>query len=334
MTVRPPDPDELAERATSAAQAWCHGCSVNSLTPLPGGLSGLTYAAEVAGGAVRRLVLKVAPAGVEPVRSRDVLRQARVIQALAPVTDFRVPRVLFRDHGAAPELPPFFAMTFVRGSAFEPHNDLHEHPPSRDQIAHRARHAARLLAVLHRLSLADLDLADEPALSVGEELDRWCRTFATVDERDDARVGSIAERLAATVPSDLHPCLVHGDYRLGNMLCVGGEVRAVIDWEIWGHGDPRVDLAWFLLTADAANHPAAVRTCPTMPDPDDLLAEYERAGGRAVVDLRWFTALALFKMASTTALIAKHQRRHGELAAAHKTAALVPSMLDTALREL
>src|SRR5438105_2231802 len=66
------------------------------------------------------IVVKVAPPGLKPTRNRDVLRQARIIEVLGSVQGVRVPSVLFSDAGEPPEVPPFFAMSYVPGESVEP----------------------------------------------------------------------------------------------------------------------------------------------------------------------------------------------------------------------
>ena len=65
------------------------------------------------------------------------------------------------------------------------------------------------------------------------------------------------------MPEALPHGICHGDYRLGNMLCDGAEVSALIDWEIWSLSDPRLDLAWFLFFTEEAKHPMASNFGPT-----------------------------------------------------------------------
>ena len=98
--------------------------------PLRGGASSLTYTARArwlspcsSGDDRRRVVVKVAPAGLAPVRNRDVLRQARLLRALGP-TAVPVPEVLWEDAGDPPEVPPLFVMSFVEGTSLEPLFDL------------------------------------------------------------------------------------------------------------------------------------------------------------------------------------------------------------------
>src|SRR5436190_18733466 len=87
------DLDDLARRATGAAQEWAAGCTISKIEPLTGGASSLTFTGLVTGGPVanERVVLKVAPPGLEPVRNRDVARQARLMRALAGPPGLRLP---------------------------------------------------------------------------------------------------------------------------------------------------------------------------------------------------------------------------------------------------
>ena len=101
---------------------------------------------------------------------------------------------------------------------------------------------------------------------------------------------------------------MHGDYRLGNLICRGTEPAALIDWEIWSVGDPRVELGWFLVFADGANFPGVGREVPGLPTADELVAAYA-ADGRPVDDLAWFDALGRYKMA---AIMGHNLRRHLE----------------------
>ena len=82
------------------------------------------------------------------------------------------------------------------------------------------------------------------------EVDRWCRLLETVDPALAPGWEDVAAALRAPEPAAMPAAVVHGDFRLGNLLAVGATVTAVIDWEIWTVGDPRIDLGWFLVNAD------------------------------------------------------------------------------------
>jgi aminoglycoside phosphotransferase (APT) family kinase protein len=143
-------------------------------------------------------------------------------------------------------------------------------------------------------------------VGVGEELVRWSRTMRAVPVELRPRGEELLGALADDVPDDLPPVLVHGDFRLGNVLCVGEEPRAVVDWEIWSLGDRRNDLGWFLLFADHENFPALGNPVPGLPSAAELLDAYQDTH---LPDLRWFEALARMKM---SAIMGHNLRRHRE----------------------
>jgi aminoglycoside phosphotransferase (APT) family kinase protein len=255
-------------------------------------------------------VLKVAPAGLEPVRNRDVIRQARVLQALA-ATEVPVPAVLAEHDGSPPEIPPFFVMSFEDGDCVEPNSLPIEQQLPADEVRDRELAAARILGELHALVPSDVGLAAEPETPLASELERWVNAFAVCEP--DLREGNeaIAELLAATTPPMGATTVLHGDYRLGNTLSRGHEVVSVIDWEIWSRGDARIDLAWFLMMANPDESLGRV-TCQGMPGDRELLDTYHQARGAVVEDLTWFSALVRYKQAAAGALIARHARRRGE----------------------
>lgn len=285
--------DELRERCAQHVK-------VRDIAPLTGGSSSLTFTLTTDDGPV---VLKVAPPGLAPVRNRDVLRQARLLRALRGHDRVRVPEVLFEDAGD----PPFFAMSFVAGECVEPILDASRDPANYGRVRARALDAIDALSALHQLDPSALGLADEPVVTLADEIDRWTRAFSTVPAEWQGDYEAVAAALHASIPEPLPPVVNHGDYRLGNTLCDGDHLTAVIDWEIWSVGDPRVDLSWFCYFTDEARHPAASSTEPTgMPTRDEVVACYG-----AVPDLEWFDALTRYKEAAATALILKRMPRDG-----------------------
>jgi hypothetical protein len=204
-------------------------------------------------------------------------------------------------------------MKFVAGESVEPNidPDADERLPSPDVLEARAHSAASLLGALHRVQPYDVGLSDEPIVSAAAEVERWATALATVDPGMLGGSDDCAEVLRATVPAPMPSSIIHGDFRLGNCLSEGPGVLAVIDWEIWACSDPRIDLAWFLLTADPDQHPSAIRRAPGMPRPEELLETFlQRAG--SVPELDWFTGLILYKLAAAKALIAKNAAKRGD----------------------
>ncbi|KDF01317.1 acyl-CoA dehydrogenase [Mycolicibacterium aromaticivorans JS19b1 = JCM 16368] len=277
---------------------------ISGLQPLAGGASSLTFAGDLAD---RRVVVKVAPPGHAPIAHRDVLRQARIIRALRG-TEVPVPQILFDDAGEPPGVPPLFVMSFTPGTSVEPLFDTDDAGPE-PVVAARFRDGARTLGALHRLSPAELGLAEEPVVAPVAEVDKWCRTLETVDPALVPGWQQVAAALRVASPPPTAPAIVHGDFRLGNLLADEGDITAVIDWEIWSVGDPRVDVGWFLINSDPDTYRRATPYSGTTPPVHELVVEYEDALGRDAPQLEWFQALACFKSTATWSLIVKHNRR-------------------------
>jgi aminoglycoside phosphotransferase (APT) family kinase protein len=174
------------------------------------------------------------------VRNRDVLRQGTVMGAQHGVPGVRTPAVRFSDAGTPLDVPPFVAMQKVPGECVEPLLDAPlldaERPrdhATRTQNRAGYLNAARMLGHLHRVSPAEVGLNDEPVMSIADEIDRWTTAFGTAAEELQGDYHRCADALHRTIPAPSAPTISHVDYRLGNTLCEGDEVTALINWEIW-----------------------------------------------------------------------------------------------------
>ena len=280
------------------------GQHISELTPLTGGASSLTYVGQRTD---QRVVVKVAPPGVPPIAHRDVLRQARIIGALGP-TPVPVPELLFDDPGDPPDVPPLFVMSHLEGTNCEPLFDVVD-GGCETVVAERFRNAIAAMAQLHRLEPGSVGLALEPVIGPLDEAERWCRTLETVDAALAPGWRDVAAALRGSAPSALPPAVVHGDFRLGNLLAADERITAVIDWEIWSVGDPRVDAGWFLINCDPTTYRRCTRYAEAVPPLPELVAIYRQELGSEVPQLDWFCALACFKSTATWSLIVKHNRR-------------------------
>ncbi|TGN66060.1 phosphotransferase family protein [Nocardioides eburneiflavus] len=296
----PADTDVLAARVVAALREAGLDGEASAMEPLPGGHSGLTYRVAVGD---RELVVKAVPPGQRAVGRHDMLRQARILDALAG-TDVPVPAVRASEDPGDGEGQGWFAMDLVRGEALEPVLDDPAVPA--DLAAARMRRAAEVLPRLHGVPLDSLPVDSEP-LHPFDELARWVRTMNAVPEELVPGAVDLRRVLSADVPDPVDPVLVHGDYRLGNIISAGTEPAALIDWEIWSPGDPRVELGWFLVFADGSNFPGVGREVPGLPSTAELVGLY--AGPTELPDLAWFDALGRFKMA---AIMGHNLRRHRE----------------------
>jgi aminoglycoside phosphotransferase (APT) family kinase protein len=312
---------QLRDRVGQRVTQWRPSAKVLDVAPLTGGTSSLTFLVELAGVAAGEspVVLKVAPPGLAPLRNRDVLRQARLQQAVQRAVQGAhgadralAPDVLFADPGDPPEVPPFMAMNLVPGECVEPvlSEDADRPPPG--QVRARFLDAVPVLVQLHRIVPAQAGLGDEPAVELADEIDRWTRAFATLPTELAGDYQRAAKALRASLPAALPPVINHGDFRLGNALCEGDRIHAVIDWEIWSVGDPRIDLSWLTFFTDDARHPAvAPGTIAGTPTAREVVAAYEDALGAGVPDLGWFDALTRYKEAGVTGLLLKRAHKLG-----------------------
>lgn len=288
---------QLRERVVAGLGAAGVAGPFGALEPMLGGHSGLTY--RIAG-ADEEFVVKSVPPGQKAFGRHDMLRQARIMTALAD-TDVPVPGIRATDESE----PAWFAMDLVRGESLEPVLDDPAVEPS--LAAARMRRAAEILPVLHGVALDSLPV-DGEVLSPTAELKRWARTMAAVPSELVPDAERFESLLAARIPDAVDPVLVHGDYRLGNILSDGTDPAALIDWEIWSPGDPRVELGWFLVFADGTNFPGVGRVVEGLPTAEELIDIYSAAAG-PLTDFTWFDALGRFKMA---AIMGHNLRRHRE----------------------
>jgi aminoglycoside phosphotransferase (APT) family kinase protein len=287
----------LEERVVDVLRGAGCGGEPTALERLLGGHSGLTY--KIALGD-EWFVVKAVPPGQRAIGRHDMLRQARIMSALAG-SGVPVPAIRATDDVE----PAWFAMELVPGDSLEP---VLDDPPLEPTVAAaRMRRAAEILPRLHAVPLSALPLDSDP-LTPADELARWSRTMGAVPVELVPGARRLEKLLASSVPDAVDPVLVHGDYRLGNLISVGSEPAAVIDWEIWSPGDPRVELGWFLVFADGANFPGVGREVPGLPDAAELVERYAD-GGPVPRDLAWFDALGRFKMAS---IMGHNLRRHRE----------------------
>jgi aminoglycoside phosphotransferase (APT) family kinase protein len=260
------------------------------------------------------------------------------MRALAGREGVVVPEVLFEDAGSPNEISPFLAMNLVPGECLEPILVADPDPARSGEFRERAFDAARVLAAMHRLVPTAIGLADEPVVPIRAEIDRWVRAYETSPPHLQFNYPEVAEQLYASIPAEVRPVVNHGDYRLGNTLCVDGHLSAIIDWEIWSVGDPRVDLTWLTFFCDDSGHPSRASERPSgMPSSAEMRAAYVDAGGEVFPDLDWFYALTYFKEAALTSLLIKRAEKSGDPGIAAQLVEFTPSlgrMLDMALAKL
>jgi len=188
-------------------------------------------------------VLRKKPPGTLLPRAHMIEREYRILAALAP-TDVPVPRVHLLCEAPDPIGTPFFVMDYVRGRLLRDPTLPDLKPAERRAIYEEM---LRVLASLHALDYDAIGLSDygRPGNYFARQIRRWSAQYEASKTREIASMDRLVEWLPANIPDDDTSCIVHGDYRLDNLVIAADEPRvsAVLDWELSTLGHPLADLA-------------------------------------------------------------------------------------------
>jgi len=252
-----------------------------------------------------RFVLRRPPRPPLPPSAHDMVREARLQLALAP-HGIRLPTIRAVCEDESVLGVPFYVMDFLEGDV------VTDTLPAglADEGARRklGLDLVDALVEIHAVDVTAPGVAD--FVRPGSYLERQVRRFTQLWEinqtRDLPDVVSVGEWLARTMPEPLPLAVVHGDYRLGNMMVAPDEperIVAVLDWEMGAVGDPRADVGYLLATysepgGDVNPLGASPATATAgFPTKRELVEHYREQSGRDVEPLAWFQALALWKAA-------------------------------------
>ena len=268
------------------------------------GHSNYTFLVERSGA---RVVLRRPPRPPLPPSAHDVLREARLLKALE-ATPVRVPRVLAVGDDEDVLGVPFYVMEENHGTVIT--SDI---PAALDTPGERRRVSEELLDALVELHAVDwracgLEGYGKPS----GYLERQLRRFGGLWEHNKTRelpvVEEVGDWLAQNLPASPESTIVHGDYRLGNVMVTAEappELVAIFDWELSTIGDPLADVGYLTVTWVEPGDPddmsfsslsAATRRGGFL-SRDELVARYEQRSGRSMSALNWYQALALWKAA-------------------------------------
>ena len=267
---------------------------------IAGGRSNLTY--RVTDSTGRHVVLRRPPVSDVLATAHDMSREHRVMSALAP-TAVPVPEMLAFCDDAEVTGAPFYVMAFVDGYIVRGRNNAEAFPvEGRSAIGPRM---IEVMSALHAVEPADVGLGDlgRPDGYLERQLRRWSKQVEQSKTRELPIVDDVHRRLAAAVPPQAETRIVHGDYRLDNLVAgPDGEVRAVLDWELCTLGDPLADLGLLMVYWAQPGDPlTALGAAPTLADGFSSRAElrdaYAAATGRDVSSLGFYVAFGYWKLA-------------------------------------
>jgi len=321
-----------------------HGLGTGPVTATrigDGGGSNFTFLIERGD---ERFVLRRPPRPPLPPSTHDMVREANLQNAIRAAGFDRLAEIVAVCEDTSVLGVPFYVMRFLDG-----HVITQELPPGLE--AEAARRALGLDLVD---TLVEIHAAHGPSLDafrrLGSYNERQVRRFTQLWEINQTReipeVDEVSRLLADRLPEPLPETVVHGDYRLGNMMVARDRptrIVAVLDWEMGAIGDPRADVGYLLSTYSEPNgRTSALGSSPVTAEPGfptraELVERYVAQSGRAVEPIEWFEALALWKAAVFCEAIYGRFIR-GELGAEDTRAAIfehaVPLLAQTALDAL
>jgi aminoglycoside phosphotransferase (APT) family kinase protein len=281
----------------------------------PGGQSNPTFAIDTPG---RRLVLRSKPGPVAQLlpSAHAVEREFRVLSALAQ-SEVPVPRVhaLCEDESVIGRM--FYVMERVDGRIF-----WNAALPELAAEQRRAIYAAmnHTLAALHSLDPEPLGLADFGATGnyFARQISRWTKQYRAAETETIEAMERLIEWLPTRIPEDQATRIVHGDFRIDNLVFHPSEPRviAVLDWELSTLGHPLADfayhcLAWFTPPGLMRGLAGLDIDALGIPRLEDYSADYCRATGRegGIPDLPFYLAYNLFRLAGIAQGIARRAQQ-------------------------
>ncbi|MCW2540905.1 MAG: phosphotransferase family protein [Frankiales bacterium] len=273
---------------------------------ISGGRSNLTY--TVTDGQ-RAWVLRRPPLGQILPGAHDVAREYRIMAALAGSS---VPVPSMTALCLDPEVLglPFYLMDRIDGVVLRSRELVSGvEEPVRRQLSHQL---VDTLADLHDVDYTAVGLGDlgRPEGYLQRQLDRWVRQYQKVKIRELDHVDEIVSALQSAMPRSPRPAIVHGDYRIDNVILrrdqhtgqASATIAGVLDWELATLGDPLADLATLVMFWDEIGKPwnpitAGLTAFAGFSSAADVIERYLSRRGQQVADIDWYLVFAQFKLA-------------------------------------
>ena len=270
-------------------------------TAISGGRSNLTYGVRDADG--RRWALRRPPLGKTLGSAHDMAREHRVVSALAPTPVPVAPVAGFCEDESV-NGAPFYVMDFVEGPILRSRPDAD--PIDEDARRRIGENVVDTLVAIHAVDPDAVGLGDLGKKSdyVARTLHRWYGQWEKSKTREVPLVDELHERLRSRIPEQGPATIVHGDYRLDNMILTpdAAGVAAVVDWELCTLGDPLADVGLLLVYWGEEGDPLMpllepATVAPGFPRRDEVRERYAERSGRDLALVDYYVALGLWKLA-------------------------------------
>lgn len=265
---------------------------------IAGGHSNLTYRFDDATG--KSYVLRRPPLGHVLESAHDMGREYRIVSALhgsaVPVADAPA-------HCDDPDIngAPFYIMDFVEGTVL--HDGETASALSQDARRSVSDHVIDVLASLHGVDPDAVGLGQlgRKEAYLARQLKRWNKQWVATKTDEIPAMEATATLLEEQMPEQIGSAIVHGDYRLGNMMVANGRIAAVLDWELCTLGDPLADVGYLLnnwLSADEDELAATPTSAGGFASRDELCSRYEAATDRSLAKINYYRAFSHWRLAA------------------------------------
>ncbi|HYN84375.1 MAG TPA: phosphotransferase family protein [Pyrinomonadaceae bacterium] len=307
--------DYLRGRLAAAVEGFDSDAPMEA-EQFPGGHSNLTYLLRFG---AQEFVLRRPPFGPVPPRAHDMAREFRILAALNPVFPL-APKPFLLCEDASVAGATFYVMERRRGLVVR-----NTEPPELDGRPEERRRASAALvdalAELHSIDIAEhkLDTLGRPSGFVQRQVRGWAERWHGSQTDEVPAMDALAAWLAERLPEDPpRPTLVHGDYKLDNVMLDAsdvGRVVGVFDWEMAAVGDPLVDVGILLgywvhtATEEARDTVATVTHHEGWFRREELLERYAARTGFDLAGVRFYEVFAVFKLAVVLQQIFYRYRR-------------------------
>lgn len=264
---------------------------------IAGGHSNLTYRCVDANGSA--YVLRRPPLGHVLESAHDMGREHKIVSALqdslVPVAD-----ICGLCTDTTVNEAPFYVMRFVDGVVFNSIED--SQPFAMVDRAGIAAHVVEILANLHAVDPDAVGLGDlgRKEAYLARQLKRWTKQWEATKTHEIPEMDECAKRLSE-LPEQVGASIVHGDYRVGNMIFKGARVQAVLDWELCTLGDPLADVGYLLNSwiqpgeEGGEEHPIAAGGFLTR---EEIAAAYAERTGRDLSGINYYRAFQHWRLAA------------------------------------
>ena len=288
-----------AERVSAWFEQNIPGVSLPlSFRLIAGGHSNLTFGVDDAAG--QTYVLRRPQLGHMLKSAHDMGREHKIISALVD-SEVPVAKTLGLCKDVDVNDAPFYIMDFVPGPV------LHDIEVARSLAeSERERlswHVVDVLAALHSIDPDDVGLGDlgRKEAYLARQLKRWNKQWEASKTHDIPAMEETSRLLEEQMPEQIGATIVHGDYRLGNMIVGDGRIQAVLDWELCTLGDPLADVGYLLnswILPGEAEEDLTPTAAGGFVSREAMVDRYAAATGRDLAQINYYRAFSHWRLAA------------------------------------